>query len=103
MSSNDTGASAADSLGIREAERMSGVAARVLMDCQQPRCSTALSEDLADAVAGRLGRYQRDIDVFRYYRTVADIAPWANISVLPCRERGFNVVSPCTSYPNGQG
>ena len=55
------GAGAADALEVAEAERV-GLAGRVLMDGDEAGHAAALDEDLADAMAGSLGRGHAHVD-----------------------------------------
>ena len=56
-----SGAGAADAFGVAQRER-EGVAAGILLDGYERGHAAAFGEDLADAMAGGLGRDQRDID-----------------------------------------
>ncbi len=58
----NSGACAADALEIAERQRVR-VAGRVLMDGDEPGDTAALSEDLADAMSGSLGRGHTHVDV----------------------------------------
>ena len=57
----DSGAGAADALGVAEGEGEGG-AAGILLDGDQAGNAAAFGEDFADAVAGGLGRDERDVD-----------------------------------------
>ncbi len=63
----NTGAGAADALGVAERE-LKRLARGVLLDGNQSGNAAAFGEDLADAVAGSLGSDQRDIDACRTER-----------------------------------